>query len=110
MTRSFLLDDLQRALDRVFQDRPGEPLVLLPGGQVAEVEDLAGRLVGPDDHRQPVAAGRAVAHLLADLDRLGIDLGADARVAQPRGQPERDHRVGAREVGHEDRRWSSPSP
>ena len=69
-----------------------------------------GRLVGADDHGQLVAAGRAVAHLLADLDRLGVDLGADARVPQPGGHPERDHRVGAREVGDEDRAVASPPP
>ena len=31
-------------LHRVFQHRPGEPLVLLAGGEVAEVEDLPGLL------------------------------------------------------------------
>ena len=46
-------------------------------------------LVGPDDHGQLVAARRAITHLLADRDRVGIDLGADARVAQPRGHVER---------------------
>ena len=34
--------NFEQALDGIFEDRPGEPLVFLPRSKVAQIEDLSG--------------------------------------------------------------------
>ena len=59
--------------------------------------------VGTDDHRQLMAARRAVTHLLADRDRVGKYLGTDARCAQS-GRDGRGHGgIGPRKIRHQHR-------
>ena len=80
----------------------GIPFALLAGREVAEVEGLRLLLGRADDHRQPVPSGRTVLELLAGLDRVGIDLGADPGGPEPSGEADDVARVGPREVGKQD--------
>ena len=87
--------------DGVFQGGPGQAPVLLPGGQVAEVEDLTWPPRRGRRSRRAGGLAGAVAHLLADGDRLGVDLGADPDGPEPGGEPEGVAGLVAGEVGDE---------